>query len=319
MLRILGMGRPLRFVPDNCLVEVTTRTLQGRYLLRPHSNLNDLVLGVLGRAMHLWPGVDLFAFAFLSNHYHMLLRTPDAATLSAFVGFLNSNVAREVGRLYDWPERFWGRRFRSIPVLHDEAAVGRLKYILAHGAKEGLVASPEAWPGPHCVGALTRGDRLVGTWFDRTGAYLAQRRGLKLREGDFAQQYRVHLKPLPSWESLRDSERKDRVCQMVRDIEAEALREAEASTKGFLGPDAIRAQEPHTRPRPLKRSSAPLVHATGPGMRLQFRRRYRAFVAALRAASTQAADGSGHPNAPGNPEQPSAQVRPVPAHAGVPP
>jgi hypothetical protein len=44
------MPRPLRFVPGNALVEITTRTLQGRLLLRPSPELNDLVLGIVGRA-----------------------------------------------------------------------------------------------------------------------------------------------------------------------------------------------------------------------------------------------------------------------------
>jgi hypothetical protein len=47
----MGMSRHLRFVPDGgALVEVTCRTIQGRLLLRPSQQLNDIVLGILGRA-----------------------------------------------------------------------------------------------------------------------------------------------------------------------------------------------------------------------------------------------------------------------------
>ena len=71
------MARRLRFVPDGgSLVEVTTRTLQGRFLLKPSPRLNSIVLGVLGRAQRRY-GVTLHAFVFFSNHY----RAPRGADL----------------------------------------------------------------------------------------------------------------------------------------------------------------------------------------------------------------------------------------------
>jgi hypothetical protein len=53
---LLGMSRKLRFIPDGgALVEVTCRTVQGRLLLVPSPQLNDIILGVLGRAQRLHP------------------------------------------------------------------------------------------------------------------------------------------------------------------------------------------------------------------------------------------------------------------------
>ena len=62
-----SMPRPLRFVPENGLVEITTRTLQGRLLLRPSPELNDLILGVIGRAQDRY-GMVIHAFVVTSNH-----------------------------------------------------------------------------------------------------------------------------------------------------------------------------------------------------------------------------------------------------------
>jgi len=43
------MSRPPRFIPENgSLVEITCRTDQGRYLLRPDPVIDDILLGVLG-------------------------------------------------------------------------------------------------------------------------------------------------------------------------------------------------------------------------------------------------------------------------------
>ena len=43
------MPRPLRFIPEHSLVEITTRTIQGRLLLKPSPELNELILGIIGR------------------------------------------------------------------------------------------------------------------------------------------------------------------------------------------------------------------------------------------------------------------------------
>ena len=46
----------MRYVPEGgCLFEVTCRTQQGRFLLRPSPELNEIALGVLGRAQRLYP------------------------------------------------------------------------------------------------------------------------------------------------------------------------------------------------------------------------------------------------------------------------
>ena len=72
------MSRHLRFIPDSgALVEVTCRTIQGRLLLCPSQQFNDTILGVLGRAQREYP-VEIVAYVFASNHYHLLLRVDHA-------------------------------------------------------------------------------------------------------------------------------------------------------------------------------------------------------------------------------------------------
>jgi REP element-mobilizing transposase RayT len=138
------VARPLRYVPPECpLVEVTCRTIQGRMLLRPSRELNRRVVGVLARAVARYD-VGVCAFVFLSNHCHLLLRPSTVHQLSAFMGYVNSNIAREVGRLHHWREKFWGRRYRPVPVSFEpEAQIARLHYVLSQGCKEDLVACPQ--------------------------------------------------------------------------------------------------------------------------------------------------------------------------------
>lgn len=62
------MGRALRFIPSpDTIVEVTNRTRGGRYLLTPFAEFNELLLGVIGRAMSLCPYIELFMLVIMSG------------------------------------------------------------------------------------------------------------------------------------------------------------------------------------------------------------------------------------------------------------
>jgi hypothetical protein len=184
----------MRFIPENSLVEITTRTLQGRLLLRPSPELTNLILGIVGKAQDLY-GMTIHAFVFLSTHAHFLLSPSSAGQLAVFMQFVNANVAKEAGRLHVWRERFWSRRYRSIVVADEKAVHARLRYVLAHGAKQGLIGSSGSWPGPNCIAALTTGALLRGTWFDRSAEYFARQRGQTVFPSQFATTFDIQLTP----------------------------------------------------------------------------------------------------------------------------
>ncbi len=160
------VSRRLRHVPkgepyeNGTLVEVTCRTIHGRYLLRPSAELNDIVIGVLGYAQQSCP-ISICGISVLSNHYHLLAVVKETDELSDFMCLFNSNLAREVARLVGWPDKVWARRYQGIVVSdEEEAQIKRLKYLLAHGAKEALVDHPGKWPGVNSVRALLHGEAL---------------------------------------------------------------------------------------------------------------------------------------------------------------
>ena len=277
------MPRPLRFLPTGALVEVTLRTVQGRFLLRPSARLNDLVLGVIGRAQRKY-GMRIHAFVVLSNHLHLAVSPDSPQQLAAFMGYVAGNVAREAGRLHHWREKFWSRRYRAIVVsCEEEAQVARLAYILGNSVKEGLVSRPQHWPGAHCAHALLHGKALAGTWYDRTAEYQARARGELTARAGFAQPEWVVLSPLPCWAKLDAAACRQRVAELLRKIveDARPLR----SSRAVLGRRAILAQRPHDVPRSFQRSSAPLVHAATRAVRTALRTAYYEFVSAYREAA----------------------------------
>ena len=287
------MSRRLRYIPPGgALVEITCRTIQGRLLLRPSAGMNDLIRGVLARAARL-AGLAVHAPVFLSNHYHLLVSVVDSQQLAKFMNYLNSNLAREAGRLVRWREKFWGRRFQAVIVSDEEAAqVARLSYILAQGVKEGLVGSPFDWPGVHCAQALTEGTAISGRWHDRTLESKARRRGLALEPQAFVEQEELQLTPLPCWKSLSPEEYRARVQQLIEAIETDARLQQEETGKAPLGAAAVCRQNPHHQPNRIKKGPAPLVHAVAPAVRRSLRKAYFAFHEAYRYAANRLRAGA---------------------------
>jgi hypothetical protein len=130
--------------------------------VRSGPELNEIFVGVLAQAQRLY-GVSISSVVCLSNHYHLTVRVDSALRLARFMGYLNSNLGREIGCLRQWPDKVFARRYQATLISDEEAAqVERLKYVLSHGCKEDLVERPGDWPGVHCVEALTGGKPRPG-------------------------------------------------------------------------------------------------------------------------------------------------------------
>jgi putative transposase len=287
------MSRRLRFIPEEgALVEVTCRALHSRLLFRPSLTLNEIIIGALARAKRRYE-VRVCFFTFVSNHFHLLLEVDDAKQLSRFMGYFNSKLAREVGRLTGWKQKILGRRYQAIVVSSEEGAqVERLRYGLAHGCKEDLVDRPRDWPGVHGVQALTEGKILEGLWFDRTQEYAARRRGEDFSRLQYATREILTLDPLPCWKDLTEEQRQRRAAALVADIEAEAAARRKKTGVKPMGPAAILTQDPHHRPARSKKSPAPAFHAASQAVRRGLREAYALFVAAYREAAEKLRAGN---------------------------
>ena len=285
--------RKLRGLVQNRLVEITTRTFQGRYLLRPSDEVNRTILGVLGRAQRRTE-IDICGFTFLSNHYHMLVVPESTKQLSEFMGFVNGNIARKVGLLHDWRGKLWDRRYQHIIVSDEpEAQIRRLRYLLSQGVKEGLVRNPEDWPGVHCVSHLLGGQDEVkgGVWRDQTAEYNARRSGKVLTLEDFLFEELVRLRPIPCWESLTRVERCGQVKELLKEIEGMARQRREETGRAPLGKKRILLRVPDHRPEKVERSPAPAFHAVARGHYEKLRELYQEFLEEYRDSVEKLKEG----------------------------
>jgi REP element-mobilizing transposase RayT len=277
--------RRLRFIPEQHVVEITDRTEEGRLLLRPGPHFNDLFLGVLGRAQRRY-GMTIHYCAVLSNHYHLLVSPASPQQLAAFLCFFKGNLAKEICRIHGCKHHVWARRYQAIVVSDEEKVqVARLRYLLSHGVKEGLVAKVADWPGPNFLNALLSATPLSGTWFDRTAECKARRKGVEYGARDHAAEERVVLTPLPCWKHLPQEVRRKTIRGLVNDIENEAAAVHSATQRQPLGAGAIVRQDPRSQPMRSKKSPAPWFHtATRAAWRI-LRNAYDLFLGAYRRAA----------------------------------
>jgi REP element-mobilizing transposase RayT len=278
--------RKQRHIPEGgALVEVTCRTVNEQFLLTPDQGFNEIVVGVVARAKRRYP-LKLCGLKVLSDHYHLLVHVEDAQVLARFMGYLNANLAKEVDRKRGRRGAVWSRRYEGIQVSQEPAAqVGRMVYLLANGVKEGLVERLRDWPGVDCVRAIVDGEPLTGTWFDRTKEHAARLRGEDFDRLKYATPETLTFDPLPCWAHLSPEAYRERIRELVDQIDAEAAAQRAATGITPPGPEAIRRQNPFDRPNRPKRSPAPLFHAATKAARWAMWEVYATFVAAFREAA----------------------------------
>lgn len=266
------MGRPLRMFEPDGLYFVTGRCLQARFFMRPSPETNAVIGGVLARAVERFD-VDLYAFVFTSNHFHLILGSRHC-NIPAFMQYFRGNLAKTLGRLIGWPGKFWDRRYDAEPILDDEAAIGRLRYVLAHGVKEGLVARVDHWPGLSCLPELRDGVVRAFAWPTTSSSAVA---------GDSpTPPTPLRTKPLPCWQAVSRHEQGRMVRELVADIEAEA---DSTRSSAPLGAASILARDPHHRPARPARRRRPLCHASSANARAAYAAKYQSFVLAFREAA----------------------------------
>jgi REP element-mobilizing transposase RayT len=254
---------------ESGLYFVTARAFQSRHLLKPSRELNDVVGGVLARAVALH-GVELHGFVVLSNHLHLLV-TARGAILSGFMQYVLGNIARKVGRLRTWPCALWERRFSAEPVLDDAAADERLAYILSNGVKEGLVSQTEDWHGLTCLRQLREDAAATFRffhWARRWEKGELREGGDDLLSSQWAEEVSLRLTPLPSWRALTADQRRMRVDELAKDIAESGTREAPPAP---LLSEAEACAKSHHRPETTAKSPRPLCHSSSRQLRGDYR------------------------------------------------
>jgi hypothetical protein len=228
----------------------------------------------------------------MSNHLHILVTASTPTQVARFMSTVLSTITREVGRLHHRRGRMWDGPYHCIRVSQEPAAqLGRLCYVLAHGAKERLVADPRSWQGAHSAAALIDGTPMDGVRFLRTAEHASTPRQVAAKPDRFQRHLAVVHTPLPCLAELPEAVRRSRISSALSDwLELRGLLRLDRVPVAPRAATVPSWRTPRTGPRPPKRA-APQCHASSCAERERLETEYRLFVDAYRAAAVDLAAG----------------------------
>ena len=137
------MSPPLRLeIPDG-VFHITARG-NDRQPIYHDAVERQTFLRLLGRAArkHRW---ILLTYCLMTNHYHLLLRTP-FGVLSRGFDELNGGFARIVNMRQGRSNHLFGRRFSSDLIESDAHMLEAARYIVLNPVRAGICERPEDWP-----------------------------------------------------------------------------------------------------------------------------------------------------------------------------
>ncbi len=266
------MTAPRQVLPDTVTL-VTRRCLERRFLLRPSRSANRIFLYILAVAARRYR-IQVHAYCVLSNHYHLIVSDP-FALLPAFIGFIDSLVARAFNAINRRKDRVWdGRQFSAVALLDREAVIDKAAYVLANPVAAGLVARACQWPGLWSDPAR---------WTDGP-AQVERPRQFFAADGDMPKMATLELTPPAGFATM--AEFRDAVVPAFEAREDEARRRR---GHRFLGVARVLRQQPTASPMSEEPpwSLSPKVASTDAHVRMaalaglkEFLRQYRRALAA---------------------------------------
>jgi putative transposase len=255
------MGNPLRNRNPGIFRIITIRTEGAHFWMRPSKDINKIIGGVIARYAEIL-GVEIYAYVFVSNHYHLLIRCP-LGNSDEF----EENVNRELARRLNWKNRrtgkFWARRYSEQEVLSDNDLVEAFLYIVTNATRHGLVANPKDWPGLCSYNQCLNEKELIFPFHH----YSAEDDEVKVTY------HALKLSMLPEFEGLSKKERQDRIQKLLDEKVKELVEDRKSQGLGFLGVEAIKAQSPNNVPQNISKSPRPPCYTKCNQLRKEFKRR----------------------------------------------
>ena len=137
------MSRPLRIQYPDAWYHVMNRGRRGEKIFETKEDYWSFVdlLEELDGVFY----VKIAAYCLMSNHYHLLLQTPDA-NLSRSMRHLNGVYTQRYNRRHGCDGQLFRGRYKSIVVESDSYALELLRYIHRNPLEAGLVDNLQKYP-----------------------------------------------------------------------------------------------------------------------------------------------------------------------------
>jgi REP element-mobilizing transposase RayT len=103
-----------------------------------------LFLEILKEASRMW-NFEVSAYCLMGNHYHLLVRTPDA-NISRCMRHINGVYTQRFNRKYSFDGQLFRGRYKAVLVEEDAHLLELLRYIHRNPIKANLVKEIESYP-----------------------------------------------------------------------------------------------------------------------------------------------------------------------------
>jgi REP element-mobilizing transposase RayT len=195
---------------------ITNRCEQEQFLLLPTEQTQALIIEWLARAVTFVGGeVEIHAFIFLSNHFHMLLRDT-GGQLARFLGYFQGNLAKAVNKSLGRRGKFWGREYDDMIFGTDEDYLNRYAYTLCNAVKAGLVDEAREWRGVSSLELAQSGKALTVRVLNKTKLHNATRRGQKVKMEKYYETHTLELAVPPMWAGLTRGRRAKKLAELLQ-------------------------------------------------------------------------------------------------------
>ena len=137
------MARPLRLEFAHALYHVTSRGDRREDIYHDDAD-RQAWLSVLAQVCKRF-NWTVHAYCLMSNHYHLLVETPDA-NLSAGMRQLNGVYTQLTNRAHRRVGHVFQGRFKAIVVDKDNYLLELARYVVLNPVRAGMVEEPGQWP-----------------------------------------------------------------------------------------------------------------------------------------------------------------------------
>jgi putative transposase len=137
------MARPIRIEYEGGFYHVTSRGNARQDIFLGDDDFR-LLLKTLADVVERYQWI-VHAYCLMSNHYHLLLETPQA-NLSAGMRQLNGVFTQKYNRRYKRTGHLFQGRFKAFIVDRDSYILELSRYIILNPVRAGMVSSVEEWP-----------------------------------------------------------------------------------------------------------------------------------------------------------------------------
>jgi REP element-mobilizing transposase RayT len=223
---------------------ITRRCTERKFFLRPDKKVNKIILYCLGYGSCRY-NVDIHAFCFLSNHYHLITTDP-YCNMPFFMTWVNAFIAKHLNMILERKGHFWAPGSYSMakighPDYHvsPEDVKDKLVYVYTNPVSAGLVKHYKDWPGVISTPKQMGGEPIE---IERPNIFFDE-------NGSMPEKVKFQLKIPDCFKNLKRKEVIRLLNEEIHKEEDKIQKEFREKGKTFLGREKVLIQSPFKTPK----------------------------------------------------------------------